>query len=157
MRCALSFKLTTWSVPFFLLIQKVKFWLRPGTGSGSGMILSGSDMPQKKFRIHNTKIAPRRQHWHRHQRSCGAPRLWEAPPAAGRRAEQVPGVEVLGGGGTPGRFADPHSFHPAPDPAFKAEYRSGSRSLMTKNLKKITAGKKLTFFWSKATIYLRYP
>ncbi len=33
------------------------------------------------------------------------------------------------------RVADPHSFHPDPDPAFWAEYRSGSgsRALMTKN------------------------
>jgi hypothetical protein len=26
------------------------------------------------------------------------------------------------------RVADPHSFHPDPDPAFQAEYRSGSGS-----------------------------
>jgi hypothetical protein len=26
------------------------------------------------------------------------------------------------------RVADPHSFHPDPDPAFEAEYRSASRS-----------------------------
>jgi hypothetical protein len=26
------------------------------------------------------------------------------------------------------RVADPHSFHPDPDPAFEAEYRSGSES-----------------------------
>ncbi len=39
--------------------------------------------------------------------------------------------------------ADPHSFHldPDPDPALKAEYRSGSRVLMTKKFKK----KKLQF------------
>ncbi len=37
------------------------------------------------------------------------------------------------------RVADPHSFHPDPDPA------SGSRALMTKNWKKITAEKKLIF------------
>ncbi len=47
-----------------------------------------------------------------------------------------------------------------PDPAFKAEYRSGSntygyRALMTKNLIKITgtAGKKINFFLSETTIY----
>jgi hypothetical protein len=31
------------------------------------------------------------------------------------------------------RVADPHLFHPDPDPAFSAEYRSGSRALKTKN------------------------
>jgi hypothetical protein len=30
------------------------------------------------------------------------------------------------------RVADPHSFHPDPDPAFLAEYRSGSMVLITK-------------------------
>jgi hypothetical protein len=57
------------------------------------------------------------------------------------------------------RVADPHSFHP--DPAFYADtdpdpirirIQSGSRALMTKNWKKITANKKI-FFGSK-TIYL---
>ncbi len=52
------------------------------------------------------------------------------------------------------RVADPHSFHPDPDPAFKDEYRSGSRAFMTKDWTKITDEKKLNFFWSKTTIYL---
>jgi hypothetical protein len=35
-------------------------------------------------------------------------------------------------------ISDQHSFDTAPDPAFLAEYRSGSRVSMTKNWKKIT-------------------
>ncbi len=50
------------------------------------------------------------------------------------------------------RVADPHLFHPDPDPAFSAEYRSGSRALKTKNWKKYSW--KFFFFWSKTTIYL---
>jgi hypothetical protein len=34
-----------------------------------------------------------------------------------------------------------------PDPAFYAENRTGSRVLMTKNFKKITAKKFVYFFW----------
>jgi hypothetical protein len=44
-----------------------------------------------------------------------------------------------------------------PDPAFYAEYRSGSGSkvLMTKNWKKFIAGKKFgIFFKSKVAVYL---
>jgi hypothetical protein len=62
------------------------------------------------------------------------------------------------------RLANPHSFHPDPDPAFKAEYlsgdpiririQSGSRALMTKKKKKLQMKKKLNFFGSKTTIYL---
>jgi hypothetical protein len=49
------------------------------------------------------------------------------------------------------RVSDPNSFDTDPDPAFYAEYRSGSRVFMTKNLKKITAEKKIG---SKTTSYL---
>jgi hypothetical protein len=52
------------------------------------------------------------------------------------------------------RVADPHSFHPDPDPAFRLNtdpdwIQSGCRALMTKNWKKITAEKKIKFFWIK--------
>jgi hypothetical protein len=52
------------------------------------------------------------------------------------------------------RVSDPYSFFPDPDPAFEAGDQSGSRALMTKNWKKITAEKKLNFFLSKTAIYL---
>ncbi len=41
------------------------------------------------------------------------------------------------------RVADPHSFYPDPASSFYAEYQCGSRALMTKNWKKITAEKKI--------------
>jgi hypothetical protein len=47
--------------------------------------------------------------------------------------------------------SDPYSLDTDLDPAFKAEYQSGSRVLMTK---KFTAEKKLIFRGSKTTIYL---
>jgi hypothetical protein len=57
------------------------------------------------------------------------------------------------------RVADPHSFHPDPDPAFQAEYRSGSNTNPDpiriqgfndqKLKKKITAEKNLNFFGIK--------
>jgi hypothetical protein len=50
------------------------------------------------------------------------------------------------------RVADPHSFHP--DPAFQAEYRSGSRALMTKKFKQMTSEKKKKKFCTKTTMYL---
>ena len=40
-----------------------------------------------------------------------------------------------------------------PDP-IRIRIQSGSRALMTKNWKKITAEKKVNFFWSKTAIYL---
>jgi hypothetical protein len=45
--------------------------------------------------------------------------------------------------------SNPYSFYTDPDPAFQAEYRSGSRVLMTKNLKKFTA-EKIIFFYIKS-------
>ncbi len=45
------------------------------------------------------------------------------------------------------RVADPYSFDTDPDPVFYAEYRSGSRVLMTKNWKKFTAEKKIYFLF----------
>jgi hypothetical protein len=55
---------------------------------------------------------------------------------------------------TNGRVADPYSFDtdPDPNPAFSAEYRSGSRGFDDQKLKKFTAEK--NFFISKTTIYL---
>ncbi len=50
------------------------------------------------------------------------------------------------------RVSDPYSFDPDPDPAFEAGDQSGSKALMTKNLKKSTAGN-FFFFWSKTAIY----
>jgi hypothetical protein len=50
--------------------------------------------------------------------------------------------------------SDPYSFDPDLDPAFEAEYRSESRVLMTKNLKKITAEKK--YFFDKK-LQFTYP
>jgi hypothetical protein len=51
------------------------------------------------------------------------------------------------------RVADPYSFDTDPDPAFKAEYRSGSNPesgvLMTKNCKKFAAEKKFNLFLIK--------
>jgi hypothetical protein len=43
--------------------------------------------------------------------------------------------------------SDPYSFFPDPDPEVEAggQYGSGSRALMTKKLKKITAEKKKNF------------
>ncbi len=54
--------------------------------------------------------------------------------------------------------ADPHPFRPDPDPdpAFQAEYRSGSRALMTKNCKKITAEKNFQFFFDQK-LQFTYP
>ncbi len=52
----------------------------------------------------------------------------------------------------PTRVSVPCSFYTDPDPAVYAEYRSGSRVLMTKKWKKFTAEKKT--FGSKTTIYL---
>jgi hypothetical protein len=59
---------------------------------------------------------------------------------------------------------DPYSFFPDPDPEFDVgdQYGSGSgfriqygsRALMTKNLKKITAENFFYFFLSKTAIYL---
>jgi hypothetical protein len=46
---------------------------------------------------------------------------------------------------------DRNSFDTDTDPAFHAEYRTGSRVLMTKNLKKIYCG---IFLCIKTTIYL---
>ncbi len=48
--------------------------------------------------------------------------------------------------------SDPYSFDPDPDPVFEAGDQSGSRALMTKNWKKITA--EIFFFKSKTAIYL---
>jgi hypothetical protein len=45
--------------------------------------------------------------------------------------------------------SDPYSFDTNPDPALKAEYRSGSRVLTSKNLKKFTADKNLIVFYIK--------
>jgi hypothetical protein len=50
--------------------------------------------------------------------------------------------------------SDPDSLRPDPDPAFFAEYRSGSRVLMTKTLKKFTAEKKFDIFFIKIAISL---
>ena len=65
---------------------------------------------------------------------------------------------------------DPYSFFPDPDPdpecdvgdqygsgsgfRIRIQIQYGSRALMTKNWKKITAEKKVNFFWSKTAIYL---
>ncbi len=37
----------------------------------------------------------------------------------------------------PSRVADPYSFDPDPDPAFLAEYRSGSKGFDDQNLKNL--------------------
>jgi hypothetical protein len=49
------------------------------------------------------------------------------------------------------RVADPHSFHP--DPAFLAEYRSGSRALMSKKWGKLQR-KNNNIFGAITSIYL---
>jgi hypothetical protein len=54
------------------------------------------------------------------------------------------------------RVSDPHSFDPDPDPAFEAGYQSGSRALMTKIEKKITAEKKIYFFFDQK-LQFTYP
>jgi hypothetical protein len=46
--------------------------------------------------------------------------------------------------------SDPYSFFPDPDPEVEAgriRIQSGSRALMSENLKKITAEKKIKFFF----------
>ncbi len=43
-------------------------------------------------------------------------------------------------------FSEPYSFDTDPDPAFWAEYRSGSSVLMTKNKKKCKAENKFNLF-----------
>jgi hypothetical protein len=50
-----------------------------------------------------------------------------------------------------GRVSDPYSFFTDPDPEDPdgGQYGSGSRALMTKNWKKITAEKKIKFFLIK--------
>jgi hypothetical protein len=62
------------------------------------------------------------------------------------------------------RVADAHTFHPDPDPALKAEYRSGSNTdpiriqgFNDQKLKKITAKKKLNFFGIKNYNLGTYP
>jgi hypothetical protein len=57
------------------------------------------------------------------------------------------------------RVSDPDSLIPDPDPAFYAEYRSGSGSnpdpgFWWPKFKKFTAKKNLIFFWSKNATYL---
>jgi hypothetical protein len=49
------------------------------------------------------------------------------------------------------RVADPYSFHPDPDPdpASYDEHQSGTRALMTKNLKKNYSRKKYIYFFNK--------
>jgi hypothetical protein len=44
------------------------------------------------------------------------------------------------------RVSDPYSFDTVPDPAFLAEYRSGSRVLMTKIGKKLQLKQIKVFF-----------
>ncbi len=58
--------------------------------------------------------------------------------------------------------SDPYSFFTDPDPEVEAGdqygsgYGSGSRALMTKNLKKITAEKKNYFFFDQK-LHITYP
>ncbi len=60
--------------------------------------------------------------------------------------------------------SDPYSFFPDPDPEVEAgdqiririRIQSGSRALMTKNWKKITAGKKIKFFFDEKVQFI-YP
>jgi hypothetical protein len=58
--------------------------------------------------------------------------------------------------------SDPFSFFPDPDPEVEAGdqygsgYGSGSRALMAKNLKKITAEKKIKFFFDQK-LQFTYP
>ncbi len=47
------------------------------------------------------------------------------------------------------RVVDPYTFFPDPDPEFDVGDQYGSRALMTKNLKKITAENFFTFFLIK--------
>ncbi len=56
------------------------------------------------------------------------------------------------------RVSGPYSFYPDPDPAFEAgdQSGSGSRALMTKNGEKITAGKKIQFFFDQK-LQFTYP
>ncbi len=51
---------------------------------------------------------------------------------------------------------DPYSFFPDPDPEFDVGDQYGSRALMTKNWKKITAEKKSKFFFDQKLQYT-YP
>ncbi len=60
------------------------------------------------------------------------------------------------------RVSDPYSFFTGPDPdpedpdGGQYGYGSGSGALMTKNLKKITAGQKIKFFFDQK-LQFTYP